>query len=104
MRHVNYIETLLQDVRDAFRQLCRSPALTAVVVLSLALGIGANTAIFSLMDAVILKNLPVKRPEQLVLLQWATQQPQGPPDPVMSSLHGNMSQTQTGGMTSTSFS
>jgi predicted permease len=104
MRHVNLIENVLQDVRYGFRQLRRTPALTAVVVLSLALGIGANTAIFTLMDAVMLKTLPVKQPEQLVLLQWAAGQPQGPPDQVMSSLHGNMWQTQTGGMASTSFS
>jgi predicted permease len=99
-----FVETLIQDLRFALRQLRRSPALAVVVVLSLALGIGANTAIFSLMDAVMLKNLPVKNPQQLVFLQWATPTPQFPPDPVLSSLHGDMFPTQTGGMTSTSFS
>jgi predicted permease len=103
-RGVPMIETLFADVRFALRQLGRSPGLAAVVVLSLAFGIGANTAIFSLMDAVMLKSLPVKRPQQLVLLQWATAQRQGPPDEVLSSLHGNMWETQTGGMMSTSFS
>ncbi|HEV2417552.1 MAG TPA: permease prefix domain 1-containing protein, partial [Terriglobia bacterium] len=74
MRRVNFIETFLQDIHYALRQLRRSPGMAAVVVLSLALGIGANTAIFSLMDAVMLKNLPVKKPAELVLLQWATRQ------------------------------
>jgi predicted permease len=98
------LETLWQDIRFALRQLRRSPALTAVVILSLALGIGANTAIFSLMDAVMLKSLPVKDPQQLVLLQWATPTSQLPPVAVMSSLHGDMFPTRTGGMESTSFS
>jgi predicted permease len=99
-----FIESLIQDVRFALRQLRRSPALAVVAVLSLALGIGANTAIFSLMDAVMLKNLPVKNPQQLVLLRWATPTSQYPPDAVFSSLHGDMFPTRTGGMTSASFS
>src|SRR2546425_5587504 len=64
------MSTLIQDVRYGLRQLARSPGLTAVVILSLALGIGANTAIFSLIDAVMLKMLPVKNPEQLVFITW----------------------------------
>jgi predicted permease len=59
---------LRQDVRYAFRLLRRSPGFTAVCVLSLALGIGANTAIFSVMDGLMLRSLPVKNPEDLVLL------------------------------------
>lgn len=58
--------TLFKDLRYGFRMLVKTPAFTAVAVLSLALGIGANTTVFSLLDAVILRSLPVQRPEQIV--------------------------------------
>ena len=64
---VRLIEDLLQDLRYSVRLLLKSPAFTAVAVLTLTLGIGANTAIFSLLDAVLLKSLPVPEPEKLVL-------------------------------------
>ena len=60
--------TLIQDLRFALRGLAKAPVFTAVAVLSLALGIGANTAIFTLLDQVLLRRLPVQDPEQLALL------------------------------------
>ncbi len=65
---VVWLETLVQDIRYGFRQLRKTPVLSAVAVLSLALGIGANTAIFSLVNAVLLRSLPVARPAELSLL------------------------------------
>ena len=59
-------DAVLQDLRHAIRAMRSSPGFAAVAILSLALGIGANTAIFSLIDAVILKTLPVCNPEQLL--------------------------------------
>jgi hypothetical protein len=73
-RGVALVETLMQDVRYGMRMMRRSPAFTTVAVLSLALGIGANTAIFSLINAVMLKTLPVKNPEQLVVINWTASQ------------------------------
>jgi putative ABC transport system permease protein len=57
---------ITQDIRHALRALRTSPGFSAVAILSLALGIGANTAIFSLIDAVMLKSLPVQHPEGLL--------------------------------------
>ena len=58
----------LSDLRLAVRGLRRQPLFAAVAILSLALGIGANTAIFTLIDQILLRKLPVKAPEELVML------------------------------------
>jgi predicted permease len=63
-----WLEGLWQDISYGTRSMLRSPALTAVALLSLALGIGANTAIFSFLDAIVLRSLPVKDPGHLVIL------------------------------------
>lgn len=70
-RDIHYtqgLETRWQDIRYAVRMLRNSPSFTVVVLACVALGVGANTAIFSVMNALILRTLPVKHPEQLVLL------------------------------------
>jgi predicted permease len=68
MSLASWTETLVKDLQYAARQFARNPVFTLVAVVSLAIGIGANTAIFSVMDAVMLKSLPVRDPQGLVML------------------------------------
>jgi predicted permease len=82
-RGAPFLDHLGQDVRYACRTIRRNPGFASITVLSLALGIGANTAVFSMTDAVFFRTLPVASPDELVLFQWV-----GPP--VRSSYDGSM--------------
>src|SRR5262245_49702517 len=94
------MSTIWQDLRYGARMLLKSPGFTAVTALSLALGIGASTAIFSLLDAVALKTLPVRKPEELVLFNWLSG-----PKRMARNVYGEIgSDPATGLTTSASFS
>ena len=67
---------MLRDIRQALRLLGRNPLFALIAIGAIALGIGANTALFSVVDAVILKPLPFAEPERLVLV-WETSRPTG---------------------------
>jgi predicted permease len=75
-----WLEALLQDLRYGVRQLCRNPGLTAVAIITLALGIGANTAMFSVVNAVLLKPLAYRNPSRIVTLSsvWKHSSDYGP--------------------------
>ncbi len=96
----SFLEPLAQDTRYAARVLRRSPGFTAVAVLSLALGIGANTALFSALDAVMWKSLPVGDPQSLRLLTWI----RGGKEPVHSQSGYGYRDPQTRELISSSFS
>src|SRR5437870_1896537 len=90
---------LLQDLRYALRLMAASPLFTAMAALSLALGIGANTAIYSFMDAILLRALPVQNPETLVVLNWHSKNH----PPVAHSFSGSSFQDPKTGYTSGNF-
>src|SRR5437588_760264 len=71
-RFVTGGDNAMNDFRYALRSLRRSPGLTLAAITSLALGIGANTAIFSVANAVILRSMPVEKPEELALVRYSS--------------------------------
>jgi hypothetical protein len=71
-----FFEQFLQDLRHSLRMMNNNRAFTALVGLSLALGIGANTAIFSFMDSILLWSLPVYDPESFAVLNWRSKLPE----------------------------
>jgi macrolide transport system ATP-binding/permease protein len=93
-------EQLAQDLRYALRTMAGNRAFTALAVLSLALGIGANTAIYSFMDSILLRSLPVKDPESLVVLNWHSKQVAKWGSFVMHSINGSTYDDPKSGTTS----
>lgn len=82
------MRSVMQDIGYALRQLRRNPGFAAVAVLSLGLGIGANTAIYSLMESILMRSLPVADPESLVLLNWTSRPPQSAGEQWEHVVHG----------------
>jgi predicted permease len=99
MKSIMSLANLGRDLRFGARQLRRSPSLATIAIVSLALGIGANTAIFTIAKKVLLDSLPVKNPHELRLLTWVSghQQPVPP-------VWGDVGTTEEGGLRSTAFS
>jgi hypothetical protein len=85
------LERLGQDIRYGWRTLCRNPLFAAMAVLSLALGIGANTAIYSVIDAIMVRALPVRSPGELVILNWRAKQ-----DPAVVQSHNGSGYDEPG--------
>jgi macrolide transport system ATP-binding/permease protein len=93
------LDRLRQDVRYGWRTLCKNPLFTSMAVATLALGIGANTAIYSVIDAIMIRALPVRSPGELVILNW-----RAPREPlVMDSHTGTEYHEPGGGRTSPDF-
>jgi len=92
-------EQLGQDLRYAVRTMIHNKTFTALATLSLALGIGANTAIYSFMDSILLRSLPVQDPESLVMLNWRSQ-PRTPGGPGKAGKQGKLASVMHGTMNS----
>lgn len=101
MRFASWLESVLAELRLGIRQLIRTPVITLAVVLSLAIGIGANTAVFTLLDAAILKPLPVPEPDRLRVIEWTNAD--GFPG-FVKLISGDSSPTPDGGMRASSVS
>ncbi|HMG33577.1 MAG TPA: ABC transporter permease [Blastocatellia bacterium] len=99
-KSLTIVESLVQDVRYGLRLLRKNPGFSTVAILTLALGIGANTAIFSVLNGVMLESLPVSHPQQLLLLGWRA--PEWPD--VIESIEGNSLTDPGGGLTGDSYS
>src|SRR5687768_12134401 len=93
-RRLTWLEDTRKDIALAVRSLRRNPGFAAAAIVTLALGIGANTAIFSLTDQVLVRSLPVPRPHELVMLdspgeyQGSTRVEQAFSEPMFRGLHG----------------
>ena len=92
-------EQFAQDIRYGLRAMTANKLFTAMAALSLALGIGANTAIFSFLDAILLRTLPVRSPSELVVLNWSSPKRAR----VVHSLNGTMNRDSVRGATSPNF-
>ncbi len=86
------LDRLAQDVRYGWRTLCKNPLFTMMAVLTLALGIGANTAIYSVIDAIMIRALPVRDPGELVILNW-----RAPREPLVIDSHTGSEYDEPGG-------
>jgi macrolide transport system ATP-binding/permease protein len=93
-RRGNWLLDLGRDMRQALRMLRRSPVLAAAAVLSLALGIGGNTAIFTLIDCLLLRALPVERPSELFAVKWRSVK--NPEDAVVRMMNGSVDKARDG--------
>ena len=97
------LEQFLQDLRYGARSMLRNPAFTVLASLSLALGIGANTAIYSLMDALLMRSLPVPDPGSLVVLKWHITAKKSTDDTVVHDASGYFDEDPKTGTTSPIF-
>lgn len=86
------LDRLARDVRYGWRVLCKDPLFTTMAVLTLGLGIGANTAIYSVIDAIMIRALPVRNPAELAILNWRAQR-----SPVVIHSHSGTQYTEPGG-------